>query len=1600
MSDGFDVQSGVVLVFGEEGLEALVAQGTAANEQLAASVETYASTATSAYAQANAAQRSIIDAYVEQAAAARTAGASIGEQRAAINQSIADLERYAVAWASGANASITGSAAAAEAAGTLRVQLAELAAAQAAQAAAAKAAAAEQAAALRLAGSETRVAGYLAEADAIVTSNAALGVQQVELQRIAAQLKQDVAAFTLLGEEGVAAADASAEALTLVQAALASIRAEQAAVISGMAGVAVASSGAGHAAVVAGEEVRAEAAKVAAEMAGVESGLIGMAKHMLPLAAAVGLVILTKDAIEYAAGLEHMSEKLGIATETLSVFGVAARQNRMDVEDMNKSIAMLFKNIDLALHGDKKKLINLGETLGLDKMQTLDWAKTTDSSKILLDVFTAIDKIPDPVTRLAKAQQLLGRGAGAGELLNTIHSLAGADGFAKVTKQAEELGMVVDKLTAEKALEFERGWATLKLTLMGVGVEIVKLLPSLQNLLAIAQSDPTKGDSWIAKYIGAATSYLNPIAQLRLLKSAWAGVEDAATSAGGRMMNAMGVIGWRAPLGGGGATTPEHGLLSHLENVDTNRTPPLSDERDAKQKELLKTANDQLDVATKQYAVASATNVIEAQRAEYALKRSEILKDLNKQEATVNAQLAKQEIDAGTAASVIASDRATATMKLNAAGAEHLNQVRETTRTESEQLRSLNDQLATLQLQVGASGNASALMREQLGFTEKSLAIENERAAAIRAINVTGPNALPQEERAKQTTAQNAIAAAKQLSLRLDSLAVIDRINLAEAQTTREMKLTADAQERGVEIAKNSLALELLNQNAVMTTADVQRAANLERQNALIQLADKRAQADEQERRAVEEQSAVIRGAFAKYMLTGSFDTAAVQQAYDRIKEINRNFNAARIADEKQTAGTITGINFKEIENVNAARAEARYSDRIMQMQQAANDATVLARTFGDPMTVAFADALNALVDGMKKAADQSNEIWRSVGEETARSFGTLFQTLARGGTLSSAFKDMGQSFEQNFGNILETRIKLWTDQLSRVASGLAPLDANGQPQKDAFGNLKLATADQQRTAKLSQDAMMIGQAGLSGYSAGSGRGQATASALAAGVSAGLATGNWVVGVAAAVASLIGSAISTAQKQSEYLYGVPMIRKGQASIDIANDNINAAKKMELSSQLQDSFNTAWNGFVNVMGKLGGRAPAIPDTILGAFQPRASENWEKHFQQYITDTLPKEIAQMFHDGMQKQFVTSGLTSDAFDKFWVEASNLDPTKRVQFWSDLADGIVSFAHAQKVFDSVKKLGGDYAGAKFDSAGNVQLGQDNDFMVSLKMGAKQVYDIARSMVSLTGPDRIAAFKQMGASVDQIAVSFTQFINQVGASIKNVNKQFEDSYLAHNLALAGDDKNKQARLLEAAYNQIENKILHASLYGLNPQDIEALSQQGIGILNQIYSLDPSAAADQWWQQQMATLQASAQDALKLMGDAATNQMGAFLKTIEPFKDYMLGLPVSIDPSIIALEAQFDGLAEAIAALTVSIKDATPQIIPSTPGGGSGGTDPGGGDGGGEKGGTKSNSTTGGVVIQVYLNGTFVDQKSFSDAIVGAVSVAMKEAPQAFAPTF
>ncbi len=152
--------------------------------------------------------------------------------------------------------------------------------------------------------------------------------------------------------------------------------------------------------------------------------------------AAVGVFVSVGDQ------LDKMSQRTGIAVESLSELRFAAEQSGADMETLEKGIRTAQRTITDASRGLKSAKEALGE-LGLTAEQLMKLSPE-EQFKLIAD---RLSQVKDATTRAALAMQILGR---AGTQLLPL-MLDGAAGIEALQAEARRLGLTISTQTAKDA---------------------------------------------------------------------------------------------------------------------------------------------------------------------------------------------------------------------------------------------------------------------------------------------------------------------------------------------------------------------------------------------------------------------------------------------------------------------------------------------------------------------------------------------------------------------------------------------------------------------------------------------------------------------------------------------------------------------------------------------------------------------------------------------------------------------------------------------------------------------------------------------------------------------------------------------------------------------------------------------------------------------------------------------------------------------------------------------------------------------------------------------------------------------------------------------
>jgi len=198
---------------------------------------------------------------------------------------------------------------------------------------------------------------------------------------------------------------------------------------------------------------------------------IGIAAAMT--AAAVGLSIMVKRALESIDATAKLSDRIGIETEDLTALQFAAKLAGSSAEAFNKSIEKMVRGLGEVKMGVGQAKYAL-EALGLSVDDLID----KDPAQTFELLAKEIAKLPTAADRASVAYYLMGRRGM--ELLNLMEQLE-RDGLAAVRAEAERLGITFSRLDAAKVEAANDAMTRLNAVLTGaVQTLTIELAPTLE----------------------------------------------------------------------------------------------------------------------------------------------------------------------------------------------------------------------------------------------------------------------------------------------------------------------------------------------------------------------------------------------------------------------------------------------------------------------------------------------------------------------------------------------------------------------------------------------------------------------------------------------------------------------------------------------------------------------------------------------------------------------------------------------------------------------------------------------------------------------------------------------------------------------------------------------------------------------------------------------------------------------------------------------------------------------------------------------------------------------------------------------------------------
>ncbi len=400
------------------------------------------------------------------------------------------------------------------------------------------------------------------------------------------------------------------------------------------------------------------------------------------------------------------------------------------------------------------------------------------------------------------------------------------------------------------------------------------------------------------------------------------------------------------------------------------------------------------------------------------------------------------------------------------------------------------------------------------------------------------------------------------------------------------------------------------------------------------------------------------------------------------------------------------------------------------------------------------------------------------------------------------------------------------------------------------------------------------------------------------------------------------------------------VRGGRASY-LENTVSQAASDIQ-ARKVQDAVNSTFNAFTSVIlrfpaemlsklivpitsiGVYGGKWDPAEGGHITGYGKTDFQNALKDFNAWLAGTLPDEIAKAFKPALEQGFKALGLTNTAFERYWEQMKGVDPAKAQEFWSNLVDFLNTWNDIQASMANINaSTVGGVAGWYLNPDGSQRIPGQSDYMQSLSQAETHIRDLAAAVATLTGPDQIAAAKQLGDSVKSVMTSLVEYLNLVGTTAKAIHDDIHNRLLALGLDQAKGNKQAQQDLLWAEFKRIDEEIKNAARLGLSPDQLRADVSQAANLAGQIYGLAPDAAHADWYRRQLEQLQNISDQQLQQMADTAKTEVEKLIAQVQPFVDYVNGVPNDLDPAFTAAEDALVSFADALNLLSGRITNDT-----------------------------------------------------------------------------
>lgn len=510
---------------------------------------------------------------------------------------------------------------------------------------------------------------------------------------------------------------------------------------------------------------------------------------------------------------------------------------------------------------------------------------------------------------------------------------------------------------------------------------------------------------------------------------------------------------------------------------------------------------------------------------------------------------------------------------------------------------------------------------------------------------------------------------------------------------------------------------------------------------------------------------------------------------------------------------------------------------------------------------------------------DSAVDFARTGGDNLGRIAGARFNELTAKG------------FDELFAQLLGGELVEGKDGGWRVTGPFGSAQVYGS-RADALN------ASRQRV-QAAQAVLDFGAIGVGAYGAAQGAEGTRTGSVVSGAAAGASLGSTipVIGTAwgaviGAVAGAIGGYFGEQARQADYKYGMPKIDKnGQASLQGIR-NIGLLERDSLVSQVQENYNTARNSNVRLMMALGVEPAA--DTwkpIDLTFQPRASANWLKHFNEMIqTGQIDAAVYGQAREQIKGGFAKYGLSGNKFDALMDSWDNLDPAKMLQMLQGLATGLRDIQSATEFLDARNGFGKNTSW--FQGMQSVQKEMSLSFAQQMGQAFDGLLEKATYLDDLVGDDQIALLQEIGSLAVEIRerereemkanLLVLDQVKQKGGSARDryaVMRMVDEEYSPDSERIASFYKGKAdeaLRKIATAKTRDEAQRYYDEYMG----NLDLVVQQGFSISNKTGVEWAKWASDQTWKGESAIAAI-----LEKFGIDVQNENAEFMASWQPILD-------------------------------------------------------------------------------------------------------------------